>query len=169
MALIDVGKNSTIINLIQSGEFLFAGHLVLGGSSVTEDIASSLELDDFEAEAMKIGKPIGDEHGGFKQAMKIASTKLANEVAKQLEILWGASESERPIEQIYLSGGASKTQGFVEQLGKTTGLPCVVMNPLSGVSISSDFSSEYLEEINSNFTLAIGAGLRRIADKPEVG
>lgn len=69
--------------------------------------------------------------------------------------------SAQEINEIYLSGGASRTEGLLEYLTERFQLPVNIFNPFRRIRVNKRLFSPDLPGANaSNFAVAVGLALR---------
>jgi type IV pilus assembly protein PilM len=85
---------------------------------------------------------------------------LALEVQKTLDFYKTTTRSE-DIREIYLSGGACRTQGLQEILQDKFQIPVVFLNPFKRIRASErTFPPAMLETLASDFAVAVGLATR---------
>lgn len=109
-AVVDVGGGTTGISILRNGEVIFSADEPTGGNHMTLVLSGALDISFAEAEEMK--KSSEYEEQVFALVRPVAE-KMAHLVATWL--------AEYPVETLYLVGGASSFQQFVDVFRKSTG------------------------------------------------
>ncbi len=166
--MVSVGAEELGINAIKNGVSLFTRDSSYGGSQITEAIMSELHVNFEEAEKIKLGgKNIGSEARKMRlqEIVSSAVSDWVNEIKRALDFV-GTTYAEETMEKIYICGGASRTPGFKESLGKETNIPILDLDPFKNLVINeSVFDAEYLRYMAPQAAVAVGLALRSIGDK----
>ena len=73
---------------------------------------------------------------------------------------------DESIERILLSGGASQTPGFVQQLGAETSAQVEMFDPFRALEISEkEHDIGYLKRVAPQASICIGLASRKVDDK----
>lgn len=113
-AVVDVGGGTTGISIIEQGKVVFSGDEPTGGTHMTLVLSGSFGLEIAEAEQLK--------KDGAKEAEVFAAVKPV--VEKMAAIVKGYI-SNRPVESVYVVGGACTFQEFENVFEKYLGIPVV--------------------------------------------
>ncbi len=161
VALLDIGCTMINVNLVQGKEFLFTRDIAMGGNHYTEFLQRELSIPFEEAEQYKKGEtPSPEMAERTQQILEEVSEILTLEVQKTFDFFKTTSESV-DIREVYLSGGASRTHGLLEFLQSKLELPVHLLNPFRQLKVKeSQISSELLNDLATDFAIAIGLALR---------
>jgi type IV pilus assembly protein PilM len=152
--IIDIGAKSTGLNFIKGGLLQLTRNLNIGGDTITDRIAQTLNISQERAEQFK--KDFGVTGTDFlPEAVKPVLNIIKTEV-NQLISIYRAHNIQ--IDQIVLVGGGSKLPG-IQDFFKDLGSPAVMGNPLQQVSFS-EASSPLLDRFGLQLPIAIGLALR---------
>lgn len=165
IALLNLGASVSNLVLVEGGDVVFCRDLSVGGLTYTNELQKTLSTTSEEAEAMKLsvssGQPAPDEAA---QAVRLAHEMISDEVQASFDFFANTAAASS-IRKCYISGGASRTPGLVEHLGKTLNIGVVQFNPFHKVQINGkNLSSAYAEDIKDFAPAAIGLGLRKPGD-----
>ncbi|MEA2038715.1 MAG: type IV pilus assembly protein PilM [Thermodesulfobacteriota bacterium] len=167
-ALVSVGAEELGINAIKNGVSLFTRDSSYGGSQITEAIMSELNVNFEEAEKIKLGGKKMESEDREMRLQKIVSSTVSdwvNEIKRALDFV-GTTYANETMEKIYVCGGASRTPGFKEFLGKETNIPVLDLDPFKNLIINENvFDAEYLRHMAPQAVIAVGLALRSIGDK----
>jgi len=160
-ALLDVGASSTNINIIRGTDFLFTRDIAIGGNQYTEFLQEEFSIASEAAEAFKLGSTVPDENPDrVDQVLKSVSENLLLEVEKTLDYFKTTTFADE-IQQLFLSGGASKTKGLREALSEKFAFPVEFLDPFRKISgAESHFSAGELDSARADFAIAVGLALR---------
>jgi type IV pilus assembly protein PilM len=164
VALIDVGASVTNINILKNGTSQFTRDIFLAGNQVTEEIQRKLAVSYNEAETLKHGEIIeGINQDLLHDVITKSAAAIAAEIFRSLEFYTSSTYSE--INQIYLSGGGSKTKGLKEALEQKTSTRLTYANPFEAVRYDENtFDPDYIRELSPLSAVGVGLALRSIGE-----
>lgn len=165
VAMMNIGAAITNFVVIESGEVIFCRDIPVGGLTYTSEIHKAMGISMEEAEAMKISACTGQ--AAPDEVTKVISSThemIAEEVQSSLDFFVNTTPG-LPVQQCFVSGGASRTTGLINFLGQQTKLNFEIFNPFKSVRINEKvFTSGYINEIRDFAAIAIGLGLRASGD-----
>ncbi len=166
VALLDIGCTMINVNLIRGSEFLFTRDIAMGGNHYTEYLQRELSIPFEEAERYKKGEaPTPELADRTSEILEEVSEILTLEVQKTFDFFKTTSESI-DIREVYLSGGASRTQGLREFLQNKLELPVQLLNPFNKLTVrDSSVPAELVNDLATDFAIAIGLALRSERDR----
>ncbi len=157
ISLIDIGSVKTNINIIRGDMSYFTREVYLGGSEFTKAIAKRLQVDEFQAEAIK--KDPGENAADVEECIGLVLEDLGNEI--QLSFDYFENQFDMDVSEVYLSGGGSLLTGLDSSLSAIFGRPTQYWNPLEGLEIECPgVTEEDLEAVSSQMAIAIGLASR---------
>jgi len=157
VALVDIGATKTDINIIYNGLSRFSRELYVAGSDISESIARRLSVDPYEVDALKADP--GARRDELLDAIAPTLDALANEVSLSFDFF--ETEYDRPVTQIYLSGGSSLLDGICGVLSSLFGKPVENWDPLRKVKVNAvGTAGELLRRNAAKFAVAVGLGAR---------
>jgi type IV pilus assembly protein PilM len=151
VALVDLGFKNSSINILSKGELMLSRVVALGGDKLTSTLAELMNISYAEAEGIKIGMP-----QEVESTLLPALTALARELRASIDFF--ETQSDQPVGAIYFSGGAARSEYFIQVLQADLILPCRVWNPAAGLQL--ELQPEQvgeLEHMASQMAVAIGA------------
>lgn len=166
-ALVHIGAQQLTINVVKDGRSIFTRDSSYGGSQITSEIRSKLNISYEEAENIKLGgKPIErDQRPIIEEMFSSTVTKWAQEVKRALEFV-GTTFADIKVEDILVSGGSSLIPGFTKYLGMETGLEIEMLNPFANLEIREKlFDTAYLNYAAPMAVISVGLALRSIGDR----
>lgn len=153
--IVDIGSRSTAFSAIENGFLKFSSQTDFAGSSLTQSLATGLNIAFRRAEQLKRQKGLSAMSSG-------AERELSTQLLPILDVI--INEAKRvadsyPVSAIILSGGGANLLGIEKYFSQQIGLPVSKADPLSTVNYS-----ENLEPIRGNLgpllAVAIGLALR---------
>jgi len=153
--IIDIGARSTGLSIIEKGFLRLSRNLNIGGDTITDKIAESLNISVFRAEQFK--RDFGVSNTTFiPDAIKPVLNIIKSE-AKQLLMIYQSQNVK--VDKILLVGGGANLPGivdFFQDLKVTVELG----NPFRSVAYNKDLES-VLKRYALSLPIAIGLALRK--------
>ena len=164
-ALLNIGSSLTNINVARGVEFLFTRDIAMGGNHYTGFLQKELNIPFEEAENYKRGKaPSQQLKQKTRSVLESVSEILAFEIQKTFDYFKTATPAH--IKEIYLSGGASRTEGLKEFLEAKLHLPVHFLNPFRRIPADQNaFPADLLHHLSPDFAIAVGLALRYPGDR----
>lgn len=160
VGLLDIGAASTNINIVRGSEFLFTRDIAIGGGQFTEFLQEELGISHEEAEAYKLGQAVPNEQQAtVDRVIHTVSENLLLEIEKTLDYFKTTTYAE-DIEQLLLSGGASKTSDLKEFLGSHLQFPVDFLDPFRRIQGAESKLEEDVELAGPDYAISIGLALR---------
>ena len=156
--LMDMGAAHTNMAVIHNGEVIFTRSVPIGGNSYTEKIKNSLQTGYQEAEDLKINKTSRPE--AVEQAIKEAHILLCEEIYSGYES-FKTFFPDYTLSSVFVTGGASQTEGLMASLEEKFSLPVKTMDSLTNMSVSSRVVSGK-DSLPVYFSTALGLALRAL-------
>jgi type IV pilus assembly protein PilM len=153
VALVDMGFHNTSICLLADGELVLSRVVSIGGDRLTSGLAEAMGISYGEAEGIKIGIP-----NEVQSSLEPLIVPLGRELRASIDCF--EHQQDRPITQVYVSGGSARSDLIVQALQAELMLECKVWNPLSFAELAlppqqvADF-----EAAAPQLTVAVGAAL----------
>ncbi|MEE8584866.1 MAG: type IV pilus assembly protein PilM [Acidobacteriota bacterium] len=165
-ALLNIGAAVMNINILRGSEFLFTRDINMGGNHYTEFLQRELNVSMEEAEEIKQSENFPEEYADqIPPILQSVSENLGLEAEKTFDYFKTTTQSS-DIEEIYISGGASRTQGLRNYLEEKFQMPVQFLNPFKKVDSSKqDFPAEFMNGLSSDFAIAVGLALRSASDR----
>ncbi len=152
--IIDIGAKSTAINILEGGVLKLSRNLNIGGETITNKIAQTLNLSEQRAEQFK--KDFGVSNASFiPQTIEPVLGMIKSEV-KQLLAIYETHNVK--VEKVILVGGGANLPGIVSYF-HDLGPNIQLGNPLLTVGYSKD-TETVLKRYSLSLSVAIGLALR---------
>jgi len=164
IALVDIGASKMNINVISEGVSVLARDVVVGSNQLTDQLANALEIDETEAENIKLGMVSAGEHQEtIEDIFSQTCTQWILEIKKAID-LYMANNPDNPLKHLVLSGGGAKVKGLLEYIKQETGLHVVLFNPFEKMVIDEKkIDRQYLDSIAPQMAIAAGLAIREAA------
>ena len=174
-AIVDLGGGVTNVVVHEHGIPQFIRTLATGGVELTEAIATDLEVEFTEAEALK--RRVDDESDAVqaRQVLRAALAPLLEEVRTSLDF-WQAQQPDAELRRILITGGATRVEDLAHRLELSIGSTVEQADPFARVDASAlDLDPAAMEAAAAVATVAVGlalsgeplpAGARRISLVP---
>lgn len=165
IALVNVGANTTILNIMQKGAPIFWRESAIGSNHHTEALESSFNLIREDAERLKKGFPIeGISSEDAQSVISKASDEIYAEIYRSLEVFRSNVYNEE-VNKIILSGGAALIKNFSSLLSQRIDMQVEVADPFRKISIPDKINPSYIKEMSPIAAVAVGLALRQAGDR----
>ncbi len=153
VALVEIGFKNSVICLLLQGELAMTRVVSIGGDKLTAGVAEALGVSYAEAEGIKIGLP--DEVQAVMQALLMP---LGRELRASIDFF--EHQNDRQVSQVFLSGGASRSEFIVQNIQSELMVPCKGWSPVGAFQLSlSPQQMGEVEQIAPQLSVAVGAAL----------
>lgn len=166
IAILDIGANKAIMNIVSRGVPVFTRGISIGGSQITDGIKDICSVSYEEAEKIKLGEAREgvrkrDIEGVFVSVVR----NWVNECKRAIDFYY-SNYPERRIENFFLSGGSSRIPGIDKVFSEQLGVQAEIFNPLSKVQYDTKlFDAAYLDYVGPQMAISLGLALRKAAGK----
>ncbi len=158
VALVDIGTNTTTVNVLRNGESLYIRDQQVGGGQLTRQVEAMFGLSEDEAEAAKRANDLPDnyEHdvlGPFRENMVM-------EIYRLLQIFFTSTQYSE-VDYIVLAGGCAVLPGLDDAVANKTQVVTMVANPFALMTLSDRVKSRQLQLDAPSLMVACGLAMRR--------
>jgi len=156
--IIDTSAVTTDIIIIEKGVPALNRSIDVGGITISQAIANSLNIDFKRAEQFK--RDIG--MAGSSKIPRVIEGILkpvVDEMRYSLRLY--QDQSGKTIEQIILSGGSAYLPNLADYFSKILNMRVIIGNPWSRISFAEELKPA-LDEVAPRFAVAVGLALREI-------
>jgi len=160
-ALIHIGRNATIVCVLEQGQPVFTRDLNIGGGSYAEAMERELGFDPAAARRVLHGQKSGDD-SALAGVLREVHLQLILEVRKTLDFFWSTSK-HTPLSRIVLSGGACQVDGLSVLLDQEFQTAVEWCDPFR--QITRPARAVGSELAGPAFAVAVGLALRRERDR----
>lgn len=163
VAILNVGSSATNMVIIENSEVTFSRDIAVGGLTYTHDLQKGLNVSVEEAEAIKLS--LSSRQAAPQEALALVEATheaIVEEIKMSFDFFLNSARSQN-INRCFVTGGGSKTLGFLDRLAKT--VPCEKFDPFFNIKYSGKvFSRDYLEQIRDFSAVVLGLALRAPGD-----
>ncbi len=153
VALVDIGYKNTTISVLHNGELALSRVVGIGGEKLTGGLAEALGLNGAEAEKLKLAMP-----EEVQVPMQALLMPLGHELRASMEFF--EKEQDKTVTQVFISGGAARSEFIVRNLKEELMLETKTWNPLTPMQLSlPPAKMAELEQAGPQLTVAVGAAL----------
>jgi type IV pilus assembly protein PilM len=166
VVLLNAGASAININILSGGQSLFTRDISVGGNSYTEAVQKELNLPSEAAEQLKKGQPVdGANFEEVRPVLHAVTENVLLEIQKTFDFFKASAASDR-IDRIYLSGGASRVDGFAQALEERFGSPVEVFNPFKKIAFDAGkLGVSDPDGLVPTAAVAVGLALRKAGDR----
>lgn len=161
-AIVSVGAGITNVVVHEEGVPRFVRILLVGGDDITRAIAEELDVDLDLAEDLKRRADEGSEDDLEARTGVIVSQRLGSiveEIRGSLDFFLAQPDAAQ-YDRVLVTGGASRTVGFMERLQQALGTPVEMARPLSMLAIGKvGLSDDQLQEAEPLVAVPIGLSM----------
>ncbi|MCA2959479.1 MAG: type IV pilus assembly protein PilM [Silvanigrellales bacterium] len=166
---LDIGKDSTKVNILQDGAPVLVRSISLGGQHLTEQIQKSLAVEMDQAEIMKVSASVSGDlmSGELAGPVKTHVDEVCEEIKRTLEFFANASSDLKidTIDRVILSGGGSSIPALATGIGAFLSCEVAYANPFARLNMHAK-AQRVIEAYPHVFNVAVGLALRHVGDKP---
>lgn len=156
--LVDIGDITTTFHIVSAGTPRLSHTIEFGGASITNHIASVLQISPSAAEAQKITHGAGQTgNADFQGAVSKAVQPLLDQAGQLLSLY--ASQSGRTIRRSLLIGGGASLKGLTALWEGSLGHQAVVGNPWRGLAYPQALETQ-LQRLGPTYAVAVGLAER---------
>ena len=166
VALLDIGANKAIMNIVLRGVPVFTRGISIGGAQINDGIKDACGVSYEEAERIKLGEAREQVSKKDVEGVFLAVVRSWVNECKRAVDFYYSNYPDRRIEKLFLSGGSSRIPGIDKVFSEYLGVETELFNPLSKVSCDpNQFDPAYTEYIGPQMAISLGLALRKAAVK----
>jgi type IV pilus assembly protein PilM len=153
VALVDIGFKSSSISILTKGELSLSRVVSLGSDKLTAGLAEAMGVSYAEAEGIKVGLP--EEVQGPMQGLILP---LGRELRASIDFF--EHQQDKTVTQVFVSGGAARSQFVVESVQSELMVQTSSWNPVSFMSMAlSPEKLGEIEQVASQLAVATGGAM----------
>jgi type IV pilus assembly protein PilM len=153
VALVDIGFKSSSISILREGELVLNRVVSIGGDRLTTGLSESMSISYAEAEGIKVGMA-----HEVESSLESLLIPLGRELRASIDFF--EHQHDRPIGQVFLSGGSARSELVRQTLHRELAVECKLWNPAANLElVLSPKQQEEIEHVSPQLTAAIGAAL----------
>ena len=153
IALVDLGFKSSSISLLAQGELCLSRVVDIGGDKLTTGLSEVMGISYAEAEGIKVGMP-----AEVEVQLQPLLSPLGRELRASIDFF--EHQQDRPVQQVFISGGAARSEFFIQNLQSELMIPCKSWNPAT--TLQTPLPENQLAELEykaSQLVVAIGVAI----------
>lgn len=158
VVIFDIGANSIHINALSDNESVYLREHGFGGSQLNYEISRRYGMTTEEAETAKRKGTLPETYE--VEVLRPYSETLAMEIGRALQ-LFTTSTQYHKVDHVLLAGGGAIIPGIDEVVGARVGIPTIVANPFSSMSVGAKIRPQQLANDAPALFVACGLALRR--------
>ena len=153
VALVDLGFKHSSITIFLEGRLCLSRVVGIGGDKLTSGIAETLGVSYVEAENIKVG--MADE---VQSILAPLLSPLGRELRASIDFF--EHNQDKAVGQVYVSGGAGRSEFMIQTLQSDLMVPCKGWNPVSSFGIALPAPQlATIEQDAPQLAVALGAAI----------
>ena len=156
VCLVDIGVQSTTINIVENGQIKESYSFEFAGSQLTFAISSSLGTGNIEADEIKKTQGLIHSSENISKTLYLLIDPLILEVKKIISNFY--IKFDKDVDEIYLTGGTANLPGLKEYFSEVLKKNVEIPNCFSDV-LYPPVLGRSLEEMAPSFSVAMGAAI----------
>lgn len=153
VALVDIGFRNSSICILEQGQLTLSRVVNLGSDRLTQAITETLNVSYAEAEGIKVGMP-----EEVRPAVESVIMPLGRELRASIDFF--EHQQDRPVSQVFLTGGAARSELIVQTLQSELVSECKTWNPTSWLQMElPPQQAAEIEQVAPQLAVAVGAAL----------
>lgn len=158
VAIIDVGANSTHVNILHSNQPVFQRTHAFGGQILTQEIARHFDVSLEEAEDAKRTGQLPDRYR--TEVLPTFLDSAAQEIVRSLQLCYSSTPYQN-VDHILLCGGCALLPGLDTTIRSRTQANVIAANPFARMALSSRENPQKLNNDAPLLFVACGLAMRR--------
>lgn len=158
IAIVDIGANSTHVNVLLDNQMVYQREHALGGNTLTSEISRRFDLPLEEAEDTKRKGLLPDSYES--EVLQPFLDSVAQEIGRALQLFFSATSYQR-VDHILLAGGCAAIPGLDDVVHGKVQTSTLIANPFSKMAVSSHVKARQLASEAPALFVACGLALRR--------
>lgn len=158
IAIVDIGANSTHVNVLNDNQTVYQREHALGGNTLTSEISRRFDLPVEEAEDAKRKGLLPDSYES--EVLQPFLDSVAQEIGRALQLFFSATSFQR-VDHILLAGGCAAIPGLDDVVHSKMQTSTLIANPFSKMAVSSHVKARQLASEAPSLFVACGLALRR--------
>jgi len=157
VAMIDVGATATTVNVIHNNRSVYTRDHIFGGRQLTEEIQRRYGLSYEEAGLAKKQGGLPDNYQ--TDVLRPFMEAMAQETQRALQFFYSSTPFNK-VDQILLAGGCAQIPGIDELVAARVGIPTLVANPFTNMTVASSIKSATLNKEAPSLMITCGLAMR---------
>ena len=136
----------------------------IGGQQFTTLLAQELDVDEEQAEDLKVGEAVAEDQEAVQRIVTLAAEQFLDEVQRSLSFFWSGSTKDQ-LNTIYISGGTAQLPGLAATMRERLDVFTEVIDPFRLLNIGDEVDDFFLRQYAASFAVSVGLATRRPGDK----
>ncbi len=162
--MLDLGAGNTKVYLVHHGVVKDAHTIPRGSQDITLSLSRSLSIPTARAEEIKrsVGLSPDPKDKGIAEASTVTAEYILSEASRAL--LSFEKKFHKTVSKVILTGGGAALKGFAELARTRFPAPVEIADPFKKL-VTPAFLSDVLRTVGPEFSVAVGAALRRLSEE----
>jgi type IV pilus assembly protein PilM len=156
VAVVDIGETMTTLIVLKNRRAIYSREQVFGGRQLSEEIMRRHGLSREEAASAQRRGGLPESHAA--QVLEPFQEAVVRQISRLLQFFHAGSDCQH-VDRIVLAGGCASAPGLETKIRQQFGVPCVVADPLAGMSLSPRLRSQAVALRQDAPALMVAAGL----------
>ena len=157
VAIVDIGATMTTLSVLANGKTIYTREQLFGGKQLTEEIQKRYGMTEKEAGLAKKEGGLPDDY--LDEVLQPFQDAVLQQVSRSLQFFFSSSQFDS-VDHILLSGGVAAMSGIADLVESSLSTPTTVVNPFSGMDVSSKVDTSMLTNDTPSLMIACGLALR---------
>lgn len=158
VAIIDIGANTTHVNIVHDRQLVYQREHTMGGRVLTQEIARRYDLPFEEAEDAKRKGLLPESYEA--EVLQPFLDAVALEIGRALQLFFGAT-SYHSVDHLLLAGGCAAIPGLDEVVHSRLQTSTLIANPFAKMAVSNQVKARQLAADAPALFVACGLAMRR--------
>jgi type IV pilus assembly protein PilM len=166
VAMLDIGANKTLLNIIDKGVPTFTRSISIGGNQISDAIKDTFNISFEEAEAVKLGDQKNKYPGKDLQDIFVSTVSgWITQCRRALEF-YSHNFPDDKIDILYLSGGSCQIPDLDKVFSEQLKIAVQIFNPISNIHHDTKhFDPAYVDYLGPQMAISFGLALRKNREK----
>jgi type IV pilus assembly protein PilM len=157
IAVVDIGSTITTLSVLHNNSTVYTREQIFGGKQLTEEIQRRYGLSFEEAGIAKRQGGLPDDY--VSEVLIPFRDSLVQQIGRSLQFFFSSTDYIK-VDHIVLAGGTSVIPGLVTVVEEKLGIPALVANPFSRMSLSPKVSVPAINADAPSLLICCGLALR---------
>lgn len=157
VAVVDIGATMTTLSVMRNGETVYSREQVFGGKQLTDEIMRHYGLSVEEAGRAKKTGELPDDYQ--QEVLEPFKESVVQQISRSLQFFLAGGQYSN-VDYILLAGGTASIPGLDQVVQQKVGVPTVVANPFSNMSLDGNVNAGALASDAPSLMIACGLALR---------
>lgn len=157
LALVEIGANTTSLNVIRAGDVSYSREQSFGGSQLTEEIQRFYGLSYEDAGRAKRTRDLPPNYA--TEVLQPFVEAMSQQVNRGLQFYYSSNQAS-PVDHIILAGGCAVIEGAPELIAQRTGVDVTIADPFAQMKVGKQVSREALQRDAPAMLIASGLAMR---------